>query len=320
MFDEIDVVVIGGGRAGVTVAYALGALGKRALIDFVVFDAAERPGGSWGASWRELRMRDAGGLVPVPGLAEIGLGRWAAAGERSVRTVLRGEFARFEDAYDLAIVRPARVLRVERRKREPRLAVTVDVAGRRRTVLARSVISATGTRSVPFVPVIPGAGAFAGAIEHSARLDALERYAGRRVLVVGSGAESDALLASLREVGAESHRAVLGAATRRREAGSRAKTLLGLSRSGGRFADGTERSFDAVLLATGRRAALRHLAPLRLREVHRGVVARDGWSHADPRVGFAGDPSAPPSIALERAIDLVELRTDRPPEPERVVR
>lgn len=323
MPDVFDVVVIGGGRTGLTVAYALGALGKRALDDFVVFDASARPGGSWGASWRELRLRDVAALVAPPGLTELGLGRWDEATDRSVREVRRDEFARYEDAFDLGVTRRARVLRVERRQRAPELAVTVDVAGRSRTVLARAVVSATGHRSTPFVPAIAGASGFAGVLEHSAHLDSVAPFAGRRVLLVGAGDEADALAASLSAVGAEPFRAGLERVPAERsivggDATDTAHLLRRLEPSGARFADGLVRPFDTVLLATGRRRALRHLAPLRLRDVHRGIVERDGWSRSDPRIGFAGvEPSLPPAIALDRALELVEQRADPPVEPGR---
>lgn len=60
-----DVVVIGGGQAGLAVAYYL----RRAGLDFVVLDAEERPGGAWRHTWDSLRLFSPAGYsltCPLP--------------------------------------------------------------------------------------------------------------------------------------------------------------------------------------------------------------------------------------------------------------
>jgi len=58
-----DVVVIGGGQAGLAVAYYL----RRAGLDFVVLDAADGPGGAWPHAWDSLRLFSPATYSSLPG-------------------------------------------------------------------------------------------------------------------------------------------------------------------------------------------------------------------------------------------------------------
>ena len=58
-----DVVVIGGGQAGLSAGYFL----SRAGLDFVILDEQERPGGAWQHGWQSLRMFSPAQYSPLPG-------------------------------------------------------------------------------------------------------------------------------------------------------------------------------------------------------------------------------------------------------------
>lgn len=66
-------------------------------------------------------------------------------------------------------------------------------------------------------------------------------------------------------------------------------------------ADGEHVHADAVIWATGFRADLRHLAPLRLRTEAGGVVVEDGRSTAEPRLFLAGYGPQASTIGANRA-------------------
>ena len=65
------------------------------------------------------------------------------------------------------------------------------------TLTARHLIDATGALTKPKLPDIPGVDDFAGVTMHTARWDASQEIAGRRVAVVGTGASAVQLIPSI---------------------------------------------------------------------------------------------------------------------------
>ncbi len=49
---EVDVIIIGGGQAGLSTAYFL----KRKNIPFIILDDQPQPGGAWQHAWESLRL------------------------------------------------------------------------------------------------------------------------------------------------------------------------------------------------------------------------------------------------------------------------
>ncbi len=95
--------------------------------------------------------------------------------------------------------------------------------------------------------------------------------------------------------------------TRRIRAGIDRGTLVAapmfarLDESGVVTADGEHVHADAVVWATGFRADLRHLAPLRLRTAAGGIVVADGRSEDEPRLFLAGYGPQASTIGANRA-------------------
>jgi cation diffusion facilitator CzcD-associated flavoprotein CzcO len=96
----MDVVVIGAGQAGLSAAYFL----KRANLDHVVLDAYDGPGGAWRHRWPTLRMATVHGIHDLPGMPFAEPDPTAPANE-----VLPAYFADFERRNDIAVERPVRV-------------------------------------------------------------------------------------------------------------------------------------------------------------------------------------------------------------------
>ncbi len=95
--------------------------------------------------------------------------------------------------------------------------------------------------------------------------------------------------------------------TRRIRAGIDRGTLVAspmfarLDATGVVTAEGEHVHADAVLWATGFRADLRHLAPLRLRTAQGGIVVADGRSEDEPRLFLAGYGPQASTIGANRA-------------------
>jgi NADH dehydrogenase FAD-containing subunit len=78
-----------------------------------------------------------------------------------------------------------------------------------------------------------------------------------------------------------------------------------IEKDGVRWTDGSFQRADAIIWATGFRAELGHLAPLRLREPGGGVAVERGRSLRDPHVFLAGFGPQASTIGANRAGRLV---------------
>lgn len=204
----VDIVVIGAGAPGLTAAYSLRALGLVPLRDFIVLDAQPGPGATWRNGWEFMtvaRALDVGTLSDLPGQEDLGIAfRPTPALVRDVAPEL---WRRYEDAYELFVMRPAVVTRVDPIRWNEDLLVTARFGRgkrtRERTFRTRLILNATGSWSSPFVPWYPGMDRFEGKMAHAYRLPPLGDFTGQRVLVVGGGRSAVHLLLELERRGIE---------------------------------------------------------------------------------------------------------------------
>ncbi|MEU5087286.1 ArsO family NAD(P)H-dependent flavin-containing monooxygenase [Streptomyces sp. NPDC021356] len=329
MTQHTDVVVVGGGQAGLAAGYHL----RRQRLDFLILDADAAPGGSWQHMWDSLHLFSPAEHSSLPGrLMPTQAGETYPGAEHVV-----GYLADYEKRYDLPVQRGTRVDAV--RRDADRLLVEADSGSWR----ARAVISATGTWSRPFLPAVPGRSLFTGRQLHTVNYRSPADFAGQRVIVVGGGNSGAQIAADLALDGSVEvtwvtqrpprflpddidGRALFDVATARRRAldtggvaslgdivavppvrAARDAGLLTakpmfsqLTADGVRWADGSRTGADAVFWCTGFRPALSHLAPLRLRGV-RGRIATEGTRAVDePRLHLLGygDWTGPASATL----------------------
>jgi hypothetical protein len=301
--DELDVVVIGGGQAGLATGYYL----RRTQLRWAILDAQDAPGGAWLHTWRSLRLFSPARFSTLPG--------WIFPGGDAYPT--RDEaiayLAEYEQRYALPIRRPARVAEV--RRGEQGFVFATDSG----EVAARAVVSATGTWEAPYIPEYPGRERFGGMQVHSADYEAPERFAGMRVLVVGGGNSGAQILAELSKVADTTwvtladpnflpdhvdgrylfdyatalYRAkqegrepppqanlgdivMVPPVMEARERGvlTAVRPFARLTETGVVWPDGRQERIDAVVWCTGFRPALEHLRPL-------GVVEADGRVRVD---------------------------------------
>jgi putative flavoprotein involved in K+ transport len=194
--DHVDVAVVGGGQAGLATAFYLRRSGLAPGRDFVVLDAADRPGGAWPRTWEGLRLFSPAGFSSLPGWM---MPPWDDATRGyPPRDHVVDYLTRYEQRYDLRVQRPHRVASVTREDDRPdgRLLVRTD----HHTVAARAVVSATGTWERPFWPRYPGMADFAGRQLHAADYRTPADFAGQHVVVVGGGNSAAQVLAEVSTV------------------------------------------------------------------------------------------------------------------------
>ena len=333
-----DVVVVGAGQAGLSVAWHLRRLGLEPGAGFVVLDRGPDAGGAWQFRWEALRLDKAHRVSDLPGMREMGLSFDTADASRPARDVVREYYERYEQWFGLNVLRPVRVTAVG--EEESGFLVATDKGD----VRARVVVNASGTWARPFRPYFAGAADFRGAQISTPQYRAAQDFAGMRVLVVGGGTSAVGFLRELEGVAASTVWATRrpveftddpeGGVRAVRQADEAARAGLPLPSiihgtglpataenlaardrgllvarpmftviepDGVRWADGSFEPVDAIIWATGFRAELTHLAPLRLREPGGGVRVENGRSVREPRLFLAGFGPQASTIGANRA-------------------
>ena len=192
---QVDVLVVGGGQAGLAVGYYLRRAGYRPEDQYVLLDASDRPGGAWARMWPSLRAFSPPEYSSLPGWR---MPAWRGDPGFPPAAHVRDYLTAYERRYELPVHRPVRVRAVGRRDDDP--AGPLRVSTTDGDYLAGVVVSCTGTWSRPFVPAYPGQGDFAGRQLHAAEYTDPQEYAGRHVVVVGGGNSAAQILAEVSAV------------------------------------------------------------------------------------------------------------------------
>ena len=193
---EVDVAVVGGGQAGLATGFYLRRAGLEPGEDFVILDAADGPGGAWSRMWKGLRLFSPSAYSSLPGWM---MPTWSDTdGGYPPRQHVVDYLARYEERYELSVLRPHRVDTVSREDDDPGGRLLLRSGAH--TFRARRVVSTTGTWERPFWPAYPGMRVFAGRQLHAADYVRPEDFAGRRVVVVGGGNSAAQILAEVSTV------------------------------------------------------------------------------------------------------------------------
>lgn len=192
---RVDVVLIGAGQAGLSVAYYLQRLGVRPGVDQLLLDRGPQAGGAWQHRWGALRLGSAHRVHDLPGMHRAGFSFDTADRRRPARDVVVEYYERYERLYGLDVRRPVTVAAVYDRG-----ADLVVRTAHGEEVAARVVVNSTGTWGAPFVPYYPGRDVFRGRQVHTATYAAAEDFGGQRVLVVGGGTSAIGFLLELEDV------------------------------------------------------------------------------------------------------------------------
>ncbi len=170
--DDLEVIVVGGGQAGLAIGYFLAQQGR----DFAILEAADEPAAAWRARWDSLKLFTPAGYSSLPGLPFPG-DPDAYPGRDDVVAYLT-EYAR---QFTLPVTLGSRVRSI--RRAEGRYLAEVDG----RSYTADQVVVATGPFQVPFVPPIADQLGEDVVQFHSTRYRAPGDLPDGPVLVVGGG-------------------------------------------------------------------------------------------------------------------------------------
>lgn len=173
MRPEAEVIVIGAGHAGLTVAAAL----RQRGVEAVVLDQADRIGASWRDRHDSLRLN-----TETWGSRLLGLPMDEATGRWPTRDEFVRYLERFAVHHDIPTRTATEVTRIERDGSRYVLSLRDQPA-----VRTPFVVVATGPDRCPVIPEWPGAAAFRGQVAHAVDYRNAAGYEGERVLVAGGG-------------------------------------------------------------------------------------------------------------------------------------
>lgn len=186
MTAAVDVLILGGGQAGLATGYFL----RRTSLSFVILDGEAAPGGAWRHAWDSLRLFSPAEWSSLPGWPMPA----SSSGVYPSRDEVLAYMSAYEARYSLPVERPVEIRAV----RHGLDGYEVETDRGKRT--ARAVVAASGTWRAPFIPIYPGVSAFEGRQLHSAQYRDPAPFAGQRVLVVGGGNSGAQIFAEVSEV------------------------------------------------------------------------------------------------------------------------
>jgi putative flavoprotein involved in K+ transport len=188
---RIPAVVLGAGPGGLAAAAEL----KRAGVEAIVLDKAERVGASWAGHYDRLHLHTSRGLSGLPGYRiPRRYGRWVARDD-----VLR-YLSEYAAVHDLDVRLGVTASAVDHGDDDWRISWS---RGDEHGVIATdSVVVATGYNHSPKTTDWPGLDHYAGTVVHSSAYRNPQALAARDVLVVGPGNSGAEIAADLADAGA----------------------------------------------------------------------------------------------------------------------
>ncbi len=168
----LDVVVIGGGQAGLAIGYFLARDGR----DFKILEAADEPAAAWRERWDSLRLFTPVRFSSLPGLPFPG-----DPDSYPSRDEVAAYLSEYADRFELPVELESHV----RSLRQTDDGYLVELEGR--SYAAKQVVVATGPFQVPRVPAIAERLDPDVVQLHSSAYRAPDAIPDGRVLVVGGG-------------------------------------------------------------------------------------------------------------------------------------
>ncbi|WP_051619844.1 flavin-containing monooxygenase [Haematomicrobium sanguinis] len=311
MRDLWRTIVIGAGQAGLSSAYFLVRAGLKPGVDFLVLDANPEPGGAWLHRWPSLTLGRAHNINDLPG-TPFG----TPDSTRPAAEVVSAYYRDFEQQHHLAVLRPVQVKSVEKHDGVFRISTSRGTFSASTVINATGTWDRPHWPSYPGMSTFSGPQIHTHdfhSVEDFAAQRVLVVGGGTsavQFLLQFEAAGIDTLWSTRREpdwvdreFNHEWGREVEARVAERTLAGLPPESVIaatglpltdeyraGIERGllvsrggidhfdshGVYFTDGSYEKIDAIVWATGFRAALGHLAPLKIRESGGGVLMQDG--------------------------------------------
>ena len=191
---EPDVLVIGAGQAGLSIAARLGQSG----IDTLVVDRHQRVGDNWRRRYHALTLHNEVHVnhlpyMPFPSTWPVFI----------PKDKLANWFEAYAEAMELNVWTGTDLAAGEYDEAAGCWSVVLRRDGQERTMRPRHLVFATGVSSIPVMPSLPGLNTFRGAVMHSGAYTHGADWAGQPALVLGTGNSGHDVAQDLHASGAD---------------------------------------------------------------------------------------------------------------------
>jgi cation diffusion facilitator CzcD-associated flavoprotein CzcO len=174
-----DVLVVGGGQAGLTIAARL----KQLNVDTLIVDREKRIGDNWRRRYHALTLHNQVQVNHLPYMPFPP--NWPVY---IPKDKLANWFEAYAESMELNFWTGTGFERGVYHAAEGRWSVVLRRAdGTERTMHPRHIVMATGVSGIPNRPDIPGLENFTGAIMHSSQYEDGEAWNGKKAIVIGTG-------------------------------------------------------------------------------------------------------------------------------------
>jgi putative flavoprotein involved in K+ transport len=190
-----DVLVIGGGQAGLSAAACLGQL----RLDTLIVDREKRIGDNWRNRYHALVLHNQVHVNHLPYM------RFPPSWPAYIpKDKIAGWFEAYVESMELNYWTATEFEAATYHDRNNRWSVMLRRAdGSRRELTPRHIVMATGASGIPNLPDIPTLQNFAGTVLHSSQYTNGEPWRGKRALVIGSGNSGHDIAQDLHASGAK---------------------------------------------------------------------------------------------------------------------
>ncbi|MDG1805161.1 FAD-dependent oxidoreductase [Flavicella sp.] len=177
-----DTIIIGGGQAGLSVAYFL----QKTKLKYLILDNQSEPGGAWQHTWDSLKL-----FSPAQYSSLSGWQMPATENEYPTKLEFLNYLSNYEKRYDFPIKRDTIVINVSKKNDFFQLETNNGL------FLCKTLVSATGAANSPYIPEYHNAHLFKGKQIHSINYKCPNDLHNQKVLLVGAGNSGSQILAEV---------------------------------------------------------------------------------------------------------------------------